>query len=504
MKLTRMTAKEAACFIKNNDCVALGGFSPSGTPKAIMSAVAEKALAEHQAGREYKIHLNAGASVGDSCDGALSRADAVISRIPYCDNKDMRQAYNKGDIAFHDLNLADNAAFLRQKLTHVPTWGIIEAADNEEHDGTYHIYPTSATGIAPTICHIAEKGLFIEHNIWHEKAIKGIHDIYEMPNSWEHHIMRISHPTQRIGKPYLSIPAERNVGIVECNLPDEARPMPPSSDIHNTMGGHAADFVHWNIRKGILHPQHLVFQSGVGSVANAVIGAMGRDKNIPEFSVFTEVFQDAPFSLLQEGRIKGASTGALTLSPENLRLLYKDIHLYRDKVVVRPSEISNCPEIISRLGVCAMNTAIEVDIYGHVNSTKICGSNMINGVGGSSDYTTSATLAIFTCGSTAKDGKISSIVPFCSHIDHTEHHVDAVVTEYGVADLRGKCPAERAELLINIAHPDYRPILREYQRLSMQQGGQTPHMLTAAFALHDTYLRKGDMRLVDWNEYIIK
>ena len=504
MNLARITKEEAASRILHDDCIALGGFSPSGTPKAIISAMAEKAIIEHQAGREFKLHLNAGASVGDSCDGALSRADAVTSRIPYCDNKDMRKAYNDGRIKFTDLNLSDNASFVRQKLTRTPTWGIIEAVDIEEHGGSYHIFPSSATGIAPTICHLAEKGIFIELNSWHDKKIKGVHDIHERTNSWDHAVVRISHPTERIGKPYICIPANRIAGVVDCTLPDEVRPLPPSSDIHNTIGGHVAEFVRFNIKNSILHPGHLIFESGVGSGANAVMGAMGKDKDIPDFSIYTEVFQDALFSLLQEGRIKAISTAALTLSKENLRQLYDDFHLYKEKIVVRPSEISNCQEVISRLGVCAMNTALEVDIYGHVNSTKVCGTSMMNGIGGSSDYTTSATLAIFTCSSTAKDGKISSIVPFCSHIDHTEHHVDAIITEYGIADLRGKCPAERADLLISIAHPDYRPILREYQRMSSQTGGQTPHMLTAAFALHDTYLRKGDMRLVDWKDYIIK
>lgn len=111
-------------------------------------------------------------------------------------------------------------------------------------------------------------------------------------------------------------------------------------------------------------------------------------------------------------------------------------------------------------------------------------------------------LATFTCGSTAKDGRISSIVPFCSHVDHTEHYVDAIVTEYGVADLRNKSALEKAEALIAIAHPDYRPILREYMRLAGTYGGHTHHILPAAFAMHDTYRRKGDMRLVDWSEYI--
>ena len=458
MNLPRLTAQEAANFIQNGDILAFGGFGPAGSPKSIVAAIAEKALTEHQACREFKLHLIPGSSIGDSCDGKLTRANAVISRIPFCVNKDMRKAYNDGRIKFTDLNLSDNATFMRQHLTGTPTWGIIEAADIEEANGKYRIYPTAATGIAPTISRLAQKGIFIELNHWHT--------------------------LDRIGRPYMELEAERITGIVECNLPDESRVMLPPTDIQNELGNLVAEFIGRNIKQGVLHPGHLIFQSGVGSGANAVMGAMGRDKNIPDFSIYTEVFQDGPFELLQQGRVKAVSTGALTLSPDNLRKFYDNITSFKDKIVVRPSEISNCQEVISRLGVCAMNTALEVDIYGHVNSTKVCGTSMMNGVGGSLDYTTSAVLSIFTCGSTAKDGKISSIVPFCSHID--------------------QCPAERADLLISIAHPDYRPILREYQRMSSQTGGQTPHMLTAAFALHDTYLRKGDMRLVDWKDYIIK
>ncbi len=170
--------------------------------------------------------------------------------------------------------------------------------------------------------------------------------------------------------------------------------------------------------------------------------------------------------------------------------------------MLRPSEISNNPEVIARIGVCAMNTAIEADIYGHVNSTKISGTKMMNGIGGSADFTNNAYLSIFSCGSTTKNGAISSIVPFCTHIDHTSHFVDAVITEYGVADLRGIGDMERARRLIAIAHPDYRPLLNDYLKLAEKYGGEVHHILSAAFAMHDTFRRKGDMRLTDWSEYI--
>lgn len=94
-----------------------------------------------------------------------------------------------------------------------------------------------------------------------------------------------------------------------------------------------------------------------------------------------------------------------------------------------------------------MNTALEADIFGNVNSTHVTGTKMMNGIGGSGDFTRNAYLSIFTCPSTAKGGKISAIVPMVSHLDHSEHSVQVLITEQGVADLRGKSPIQRAHAI---------------------------------------------------------
>ena len=117
---------------------------------------------------------------------------------------------------------------------------------------------------------------------------------------------------------------------------------------------------------------------------------------------------------------------------------------YREHIVLRPQEISNSPELIRRLGVIAMNGMLEADIYGNVNSTNVMGTQMMNGIGGSGDFARNGYISIFLTPSTAKDGAISSIVPFVSHVDHTEHDTMVIVTEYGYADLRGCSPRERA------------------------------------------------------------
>lgn len=502
MILPEMTAAEAAAMIANGDLLAVGGFGPAGSPKVITPALAQRARAEHAEGHPFKVSIVTGASIGASCDGELAAADAVDRRLPFSVNAEMRKAYNTGKVRYTDLNLSDNASHLRQGLTGEITWGIIEACDIQEVHGKLRIYLTAGIGIAPTICRLAKKGVFIELNTWHSSKIIGMHDIYEIEDPWFRAPIRITQPIEIIGLPYIEVDPSHVKGIVLTHLPDEARSMNDATEVTEQIGHHVAEFLKWNMDKGYIFRNKLILQSGVGSGANAVIGALGSSPEVPNFSIYTEVLQEEPMRLIQEGRIIAASTGALTLSPEHLLDLYRNMNEYRGRLLIRPSEISNCPEIIARLGICSLNTAIEVDIYGHVNSTKVSGTRMMNGVGGSCDYTCNSMLATFTCGSTAKDGKISSIVPFCSHIDHTEHYVDAIVTEYGVADLRNKSSLEKAEALIAIAHPDYRPILKEYLRLAGVYGGHTHHVLSAAFALHDTYCRKGDMRLVDWGEYI--
>ena len=503
MTIPCMTAQEAAALVCHGDLLGIGGFGPAGSPKCIPPAIAEKATAEHAAGRPFKVDVVTGASIGASCDGTLAAADAIDRRLPFSVNPDIRKAYNARRVRYTDLNLSDNASHLRQGITGQVDWAIIEACDVQEVRGKYRIYLTAGIGIAPTICRLARKGIFIEINSWHSTKLIGMHDIYEIEDPWFRAPIRITQPIEHIGLPFIEVDAERITGIVECHLPDEARTMTPSTEVTQQIGQNMADFLVWNMQMGYIFKNKLTLQSGVGSGANAVLGALGSCPEVPNFNIYTEVLQEEPLRLIREGRVVAASTGALTISSEHLKDLYANINEFRGRLLLRPSEISNCPEIIARLGICSMNTAIEVDIYGHVNSTKIGGSMMMNGVGGSADFTCNAMLSTFTCSSTTKNGCISSIVPFCSHVDHTEHYVDAIITEYGVADLRNKCATEKAEALIAIAHPDYRPLLRDYMQLAMQRGGHTPHMLPASFAMHDTYLRKGDMRLTDWREYII-
>lgn len=492
-----ISAAEAAQLVKNGDNIGLSGFTPAGTPKAVTPEIAKIAEAEHAAGRPFKIGIFTGASTGDSCDGILTRAKAISHRAPYTTNNDFRTAVNNGEVAYSDLHLSQMAQRIRYGFMGKINVGIIEACDLTP-DGK--IYLTAAAGISPTVARLADK-LIIELNRAHSTSIIGMHDLYEPHDPPHREAINIYKPSDRIGQTYLQVDPAKIVGVVEVNLPDEARPFTDPDPVTDRIGQNVADFLAADMKAGRIPSSFLPLQSGVGNVANAVLGALGRNPAIPAFEMYTEVIQDSVISLIKQGRIKFGSTCSLSVTNECLQEIYDNIDFFRDKMLMRPSEISNNPEIVRRLGIISMNTAIEADIYGNVNSTHICGTKIMNGIGGSGDFTRGAYMSIFTCPSVAKGGKISSIVPMVSHQDHSEHSVSIIATEQGVADLRGKSPMERAkEIIDHCAHPMYKEMLWDYLKIARK--GQTCHRLSAAFAMHDTFLRTGDMRGTRWEDYI--
>ncbi|MDO4214396.1 MAG: succinate CoA transferase [Bacteroidales bacterium] len=497
MEFARLTAAEAASLVKHGMNIGLSGFTPAGTAKAVTAEVAKIAAAEHAAGRPFQIGIFTGASTGMSTDGLLSMEKAIRYRAPYTTNPEFRKRVNAGEIAYNDLHLSQMAQELRYGFMGKVDIAIIECCEFTP-DGK--AYLTAAGGISPTIARMADK-IIIELNSFHSKSSMGLHDVYEPLDPPYRKAIPVEHASDRAGLPYVQVDVNKVVGIVETDLPDEARSFTAPDPVTDQIGQNVADFLVADMKRGIIPSTFLPLQSGVGNIANAVLGALGRDTTIPAFEMYTEVLQDAVVNLIREGRVKFGSTCSLTVTNDCLKGIYEDMDFFKDKLVLRPSEISNSPEVIRRLGVISINTAIEVDLYGHVNSTQICGTKMMNGIGGSGDFTRNAYISIFTCPSVAKNGMISSIVPFVSHADHTEHDVNIVVTEQGIADLRGKSPMERAKAIIeNCAHPDYKNLLWDYLKISAK--GHTCHSMAAALAFHETFLRKGDMHLTDLSEYV--
>jgi succinyl-CoA:acetate CoA-transferase len=233
----------------------------------------------------------------------------------------------------------------------------------------------------------------------------------------------------------------------------------------------------------------------VGNIANAVLAGLNEGP-FNNLTAYTEVLQDGMLAMLQSGKLLSASATALSLSPPALTHLSENIDAYRQRVILRAQGISNHPEVIRRLGCLAMNAMIEADIYGNVNSTHIMGTQIMNGIGGSGDFARNAYISFFMTPSTAKSGAISAIVPMVSHVDHTEHDVQVIVTEQGLADLRGLSPKQRAmQVIENCAHPDFKPALRDYYQraLALSPGKQTPHLLEETFNWHLRYMQTGHM-----------
>jgi acetyl-CoA hydrolase len=491
-----LTPAEAAALINHDATIGFSGFTPAGAAKVIPKAIAARARAEHAAGRPFKIGVVTGASTGDSLDGELARADAIAWRTPYQSNQALRESINAGKTRFFDMHLSQLPQFVRGGVLGAFDWAIVEACDVTA-DG--QIVLTTSVGASPTFLRVAKRVL-IELNRTQTPRLCGFHDIYEPLDPPHRQPIPIMRPSDRIGTPVVKIDPAKIAGIVESDAPDECGRFHPSDPVTDQIGQNVAEFLAGEIAAGRIPRAFLPVQSGVGNIANAVLGALGAHPDIPAFEMYSEVIQDSVVALIRDGKLKFATGTSLTLGREALRGFFDDLELFRPRVLLRPQEITNNPEIVRRLGLISINTALEVDLFGNVNSTHVMGSDLMNGIGGSGDFTRNAYLSIFTCPSTVKGGNISTIVPLVSHMDHSEHSVQVVVTEQGVADLRGKSPAERAWTIAeNCAHPDFKHELMGY--FYHVRDGHTPQTLAAAYAMHQHFLETGSMRGVAWDGY---
>lgn len=488
-----LTAEEAARLIQHGQTIGFSGFTPAGAAKATPKAIAEVARQEQQKGRPFKINIITGASTGPSLDGELARANAVGWRTPYQSDPDLRKLINAGKAQFFDMHLSLVAQNVRYGFLGKLDFAVVEACDINA-DG--EIVLTTSVGASPTFLSTAER-VIIELNDAHPGALHGIHDIFEPLDPPHRREIPVYSASDRIGSPVVKIDPKKIVGIVRTSIPDETAPFKEPDETTRRIGENVADFLAREMHEGRIPKTFLPIQSGVGNIANAVLGAMGAHPDIPEFELYSEVIQDSVIDLMLQGRIKFASGTSLTLSRDKMKLVYDDLDSFKKRIVLRPQEISNSPEVARRIGVISINTAIEVDLFGNVNSTHVLGKNLMNGIGGSGDFTRSAYVSIFTCPSAAKGGKISTIVPLVAHMDHSEHSVQAIITEQGFASLRGTDPMERAQKIIQTcAHPEYREDLMRYCRSAID--GHTPQTLGLAFAMHQKFMEDGDMRNVDW------
>lgn len=479
-----MTAQQAAALIHSGMTLGMSGFTLVGYPKAIPQALA-------QSGHARELTIATGASVGDDMDGALSRAGLVARRYPYMSNKSLRTQINGGQVGYADMHLSHIPTFVNRGIGAHLDLAVIEVAAVTEHG----LVPAAAGSWCDTMVRMAD-GVLLEVNETIPASVEGMHDFFEIGVPPHARPIPILDPGDRIGSPYIPCPPEKVLGIVMTRQLDAAPTFQPPDEVTQAIGAHVVEFLKGEVAAGRLPETLGPIQSGVGQVANAVLRELGSG-GFRDLSMYTETLQDSALELLEQGVFRLASTCAMSLTEPAQARFYEKIDFFRERIILRSQEISNHPEVVRRLGLVSLNTPIEVDIYGNVNSTHIMGTCMMNGIGGSGDFARNARVNLFATASTAKGGDISCIVPMVSHVDHTEHDTQIIVTEQGVADLRWKTPRERADLLIDrCAHPDYRPQLREYVRQAeaAAKGLHTPHDLRRALSWHQQYLDQGTMK----------
>src|SRR3989344_4410121 len=436
-----MSADEAALLIQHGMTVGMSGFTRAGDCKAVPFALAERAPRNPR--EPLQITLMTGASLGHDADKVLSDAGVTARRLPFQVDASLRQRINAGEVMSIDQHLSETVELLRNRQLAPVDVAVIEATCITE-DG--HIVPTTSVGNSASFAILARQ-VIVEVNLSMPLELQGLHDIY-IPSYRPHRQpIPLVDVAQRIGTTAIPIAPDKIAAIVFTDRPDSPSTVLPPDAETAAIADHLIDFLMREVRANRLTPALQPLQAGIGSIANAVLHGL----------------VDSPF---------------------------EDLRMYSEVL----QEISIHPEVVRRLGLIAINTALECDIYGNVNSTHVAGTHMMNGIGGSGDFARNAHLSVFVTKSLAKRGAISSIVPMVTHVDHTEHDVDVIVTEHGLADLRGLAPRERARVVIDQgADPPYGALQKDYGRDAGRRGGHTPHVLEEAFAWHKRLRETGSM-----------
>ncbi|MCY1197931.1 Succinyl-CoA:coenzyme A transferase [compost metagenome] len=479
-----MSAAEAAALIEDGMTVGMSGFTRAGEAKAVPQALAERAREQ-----PLQISLMTGASLGNDLDKQLTEAGVLARRMPFQVDSTLRKAINEGSVMFIDQHLSETVEQLRNHQLKLPDIAVIEAVAITEQG---HIVPTTSVGNSASFA-IFAKRVIVEINLAHNPNLEGLHDIYIPTYRPTRTPIPLTRVDDRIGTTAIPIDPAKIAAIVITDQPDSLSTVLPPDHETQAIADHLIDFFKREVETGRMSNSLAPLQAGIGSIANAVMCGL-IESPFENLSMYSEVLQDSTFDLIDAGKLSFASGSSITLSARRNSDVFGNLEHYKDKLVLRPQEISNHPEVVRRLGIIGINTALEFDIYGNVNSTHVGGTKMMNGIGGSGDFARNAHLAIFVTKSIAKGDAISSVVPMVSHVDHTEHDVDILVTEQGLADLRGLAPRERARAIIdNCVHPDYRSELQDYFERACAKGGHTPHLLREAMSWHINLEETGRM-----------
>ncbi|KAI9054174.1 hypothetical protein LZ554_001345 [Drepanopeziza brunnea f. sp. 'monogermtubi'] len=489
----------------NGSYIGWSGFTGVGYPKKIPTMLADHVEKNDLQGK-LKYSLFVGASSGAETENRWAALNMIERRAPHQVGKAIAKGINNGQINFFDKHLSMFPVdlvygfYTKDKPNNKLDVVVVEASEILEDGG---IVPGASVGASPELIQMADK-IIIEVNTA-IPPMEGLHDITltQLPPHRKPYL--IMAPEDRIGSTSIPVDPEKVVAIIESDYQDQTAPNTPADAASAAIARHLIEFLEYEVAHGRLPKNLLPLQSGIGNIANAVIGGLAESK-FEHLKVWTEVLQDTFLDLFDSNKLDFATATSIRFSPDGFKRFYDNWDNYHDKLLLRSQQVSNSPEIIRRLGVIGMNTPVEVDIYAHANSTCVMGSRMLNGLGGSADFLRSAKYSIMHTPSTRPSKTdphgVSCIVPMCTHVDQTEHDLDVVVTEQGLADVRGLSPKERAKVIIEkCAHPEYKPILEDYFKKAefecMRRGwGHEPHLLWNSFDMHKALDLEGSMKKI--------
>lgn len=453
-------ADQAAQFFKGGMVVATSGNALSGYPKEIFAALAARMQRE-----PFKIDLMATGPLGPEVEEALVRAGGLRRRIGTVGTRLLREAINRREVGFLEGKSGRLAQYARWGYYGPVDLAVIEAAGI---DGEGNILPGTTVYDAPDWVDLAP-AVLLEINWRRPVEMAGMHDIYS-PRPGE--CLPLTHVLQRIGRPTIPLDAKKVKGIVLSDGQDREVPPARMTEKNRSIARHLILFLQReaNRRGGRLPP----LEVGIGEVMLSFLSALA-EADLPPLSFFLAAATDPLLELVETGRAEALSCNSLRFSRAGLARLASRLDSYRPRIILRSAAVTNSAEVISRLGLLAINSCLEADVAGQVNSSHLRGSMLVGGIAGSYDYARNSALSIFALPATTGKGDASTIVSRVSHVDHTEHEVDVLVTEHGVADLRALEPYERAAAIIDhCAAPPFRDGLRDYVARSWKKPGRAP------------------------------
>lgn len=484
-KKYKMNVEDAANFVKDSMNIAMSGYSAAGYPKAIVRALRKRKLA----GDLSNINLITGANV-PFIDEQLGDINLINKRAPMIAHKSIRSFVNNGNIKYCEQQMNKMPRLLQANAFGKIDILIVEASgfDNEGN-----LIVSNSIGMINHLINHANK-IIVEINIALNDKIKKLHDIYELNEFPNTQAIPLTKANQRIGTNSIKFDHNKLIAVIENEEKEISTQLFQGTQTSEKITSHLFNFleIEYKNLNGLLPP----IQTGFGAISDSITNGFNNTK-FKDINFFCGGIGEAAMNLFEKGKAISLSTGGLGLNENVERILLSNNNIEKS-IIIRNGDITNSSEIINRLSLIALNTGIEIDIYGNVNSSHVSGNRVINGIGGGANFAQNSGLSIILIPSISKGDAISNIVPMVSHQDICEHDVDVIISENGIADVRGLDDIDRAKKIINnCSSPQYRELLISYFLKALKDvGGHHPQMPLEAFKWHARLKETGSMKEV--------